>query len=62
VKGQHEPLVPGATPQFELHRQDQLVESLTSQTPIETQVEYQDMTYYAGSSIECARPLMPQGQ
>lgn len=51
------PLVPGTTPQFELLRQGQLVESLTSRTPIETEVDYQDMTYYAGGSIDCERPL-----
>jgi len=51
------PLVPGTTPQFELSRQGQLVESLASQTPIEAYVDYQDMTYYAGGSIRCERPL-----
>jgi len=49
------PLVPGTTPQFELRRQGVLVESLVSHTPVAATVDYQDMTYYAGGSIECAR-------
>lgn len=51
------PLVAGTAPQFELSRGNQVVESLTSATPVHASVDYQDMTYYAGGSIECARPL-----
>jgi hypothetical protein len=53
------PLVPGTTPQFELRRQGGLVQSLVSHTPVAEAVDYQDMTYYAGGGIECARPLQP---
>ena len=51
------PLVPGTTPQFEIRRNGALVQSLTSSTPVAASVDYQDMTYYAGGSIECPRPL-----
>lgn len=51
------PLVEGTRPRFELWRDGQLVESLDGRVPIETVVEYQDMTYYAGGGLECERPL-----
>lgn len=51
------PLVPGTRPAFELRRGGQLVESLTSRASSTASVTYQDLTYYAGGSIECQRPL-----
>ncbi|MGK4005180.1 endo-1,3-alpha-glucanase family glycosylhydrolase [Sorangium sp. So ce1036] len=50
------PIVPGTTPAFELQRDGEVIVSLTSDTRIEREVVYQDMTYYAGGSLECERP------
>lgn len=50
------PMVAGAAPKLELWRDGKLVESLTSARQILGRVTYQDMTYYAGGSIECGRP------
>jgi hypothetical protein len=50
------PLVPGTTPAFALQRNGRTIVSLTSETPIESRVVYQDMTYHAGGSLQCERP------
>jgi hypothetical protein len=49
------PIVPGATPAFALRRAGQAVIELTSATPVETAVVYQDLMYKAGGSLACER-------
>lgn len=48
------PLVPGTTPVFQLKRGDQVVQTVTSKTPILKSVVYQDMIYHAGGGTACS--------
>ncbi|MEO3805010.1 endo-1,3-alpha-glucanase family glycosylhydrolase [Nonomuraea sp. B1E8] len=48
------PMVPGTTPVFELRRDGETVQTLTSKTPIRTSVTYQDMIYHAGGGTGCS--------
>lgn len=50
------PLVPGTTPGFTLERSGRTAVSMTSNAPVQTQVDIPDLTYHAGSSTTCARP------
>ncbi|WP_326826491.1 endo-1,3-alpha-glucanase family glycosylhydrolase [Streptosporangium sp. NBC_01756] len=51
------PMVPGTTPVFELKRDGKTVQTVTSKTPIEKSVVYQDLINHAGGGAPCSRPL-----
>ena len=49
------PLHAGSTPAFRLLRNGAQVVQLTSNTPVLTQLSYQDLLYHAGTSVSCDR-------
>jgi hypothetical protein len=50
------PIVAGTTPVFQLQRAGTTVQTITSKTPIKSQVTFQDMMYHAGGGLSCTRP------
>lgn len=52
------PIIAGTTPVFSLQRSGKTVQTVTSDTPIKTNVTFQDMMYHAGGgvAVSCKRP------